>query len=115
MLMTNPEISLDEALKKAKKIVDTAFENYPDKPLCNMPLKERKGVSKAGKPYHFWGCTGFPKCKYTWNPPAENSTNDSTSSQPAKVTYKTDVFEQKVINELSEIKKYVKQLLGFEE
>jgi len=29
--MTNPEISLDEALKKAKKIVDTAFENYPDK------------------------------------------------------------------------------------
>jgi len=30
MLMTNPNVGLDECLKKAKVIVDTAFENYPD-------------------------------------------------------------------------------------
>ena len=31
MLMTNPEVKLETALEASKKIVDTAFENYPDK------------------------------------------------------------------------------------
>ncbi|MHA1305319.1 MAG: hypothetical protein ACTSPI_16595 [Candidatus Heimdallarchaeaceae archaeon] len=31
ILMTTPEIDLDTALEKAKKIVDTAFTNYPDR------------------------------------------------------------------------------------
>ncbi len=30
MLMTSPEMSIKDALEKAKLIVDTAFNNYPD-------------------------------------------------------------------------------------
>lgn len=33
ILMTNPERDVDEALESGKKIVDFAFENYPDKPM----------------------------------------------------------------------------------
>ena len=29
-------------------------------PDCGKPMKERSGFSKKdGKPYHFWGCTGW--------------------------------------------------------
>lgn len=42
-------------------------------PQCNSPLKLKQGTSKTtGKPYSFWGCTGYPNCKYTerdTNPP----------------------------------------------
>ncbi len=31
-------------------------------PLCNLPLKKRNG--RYGE---FWGCTGFPNCRYTEN------------------------------------------------
>jgi len=30
MLMTSPEMKVEDALQKAKLIVDTAFNNYPD-------------------------------------------------------------------------------------
>ena len=31
-------------------------------PVCGQPLKKRNG--RFGE---FWGCTGFPKCRYTEN------------------------------------------------
>ena len=40
--------------------------NCPD---CGGAITERKGKQKeTGKFYHFWGCSNFPKCKYTWRP-----------------------------------------------
>ena len=45
--MKNPS----EAAKKVKKC-----------PRCGSPLKLRNG--KFGE---FWGCTGYPDCKYTQN------------------------------------------------
>lgn len=42
-----------------KKTLDS---NVKTCPLCNLPLKKRNG--RYGE---FWGCTGFPNCKYTEN------------------------------------------------
>jgi len=43
-----------------KKATETSGE-CPD---CGKPLVKREGVAKASKKkYKFWGCTGFPDCK----------------------------------------------------
>lgn len=42
-----------------KKALDA---NVKACPLCNLPLKKRNG--RYGE---FWGCTGFPNCRYTEN------------------------------------------------
>lgn len=42
-----------------KKVLDV---NVKACPLCNLPLKKRNG--RYGE---FWGCTGFPNCRYTEN------------------------------------------------
>ncbi len=42
-----------------KKTLDS---NVKTCPLCNLPLKKRNG--RYGE---FWGCTGFPICRYTEN------------------------------------------------
>ena len=42
-----------------KKTLDS---NVKTCPLCNLPLKKRNG--RYGE---FWGCTGFPNCRYTEN------------------------------------------------
>lgn len=42
-----------------KKTFDS---NVKTCPLCNLPLKKRNG--RYGE---FWGCTGFPNCRYTEN------------------------------------------------
>lgn len=34
---------------------------------CNKPLIHRKGTSQKGKPYSFFGCSGYPKCKEIYN------------------------------------------------
>jgi len=35
-------------------------------PECGWPLIEKLGISKkTGRSYHFWGCSNFPRCKYT--------------------------------------------------
>ena len=34
---------------------------------CGKALIHRKGISKAGKEYEFFGCSGFPGCKDTYN------------------------------------------------
>lgn len=34
---------------------------------CGKKLIHRKGTSKAGKPYSFFGCSGFPKCKQNYD------------------------------------------------
>ena len=44
---------------EAKKTLDS---NVKTCPLCNLPLKKRNG--RYGE---FWGCTGFPNCRYTEN------------------------------------------------
>lgn len=38
---------------------------------CNKELARRTGTSKAGKPYDFYGCTGFPKCKENYKTGAD--------------------------------------------
>ncbi|HDY66237.1 MAG TPA: hypothetical protein ENH85_00445 [Candidatus Scalindua sp.] len=45
--------------------------NQPKCEKCGSPLVERKGTSKDGKPYHFWGCSAYPKCDFTWRPAKE--------------------------------------------
>ena len=40
----------------------THDSNVKTCPLCNLPLKKRNG--RYGE---FWGCTGFPNCRYTEN------------------------------------------------
>ena len=40
----------------------TLVSNVKTCPLCNLPLKKRNG--RYGE---FWGCTGFPNCRYTEN------------------------------------------------
>ncbi len=42
-----------------KKTLDSDVKTCP---LCNLPLKKRNG--RYGE---FWGCTGFPNCRYTEN------------------------------------------------
>ncbi|WP_162860474.1 topoisomerase DNA-binding C4 zinc finger domain-containing protein [Moraxella bovis] len=34
---------------------------------CGKKLILRQGTSKAGKPYSFFGCSGFPKCKTNYD------------------------------------------------
>ena len=33
---------------------------------CGKPLAHRKGSSKTGKDYEFFGCSGYPKCKASY-------------------------------------------------
>ncbi len=41
---------------------------------CGKDLVRRTGTSKTGKPYDFFGCTGFRQgCKATFNPKADNT------------------------------------------
>lgn len=44
---------------ETKKTLDSNIKTCP---LCNLPLKKRNG--RYGE---FWGCTGFPNCRYTEN------------------------------------------------
>lgn len=44
---------------ETKKTLDS---NVKTCPLCSLPLKKRNG--RYGE---FWGCTGFPNCRYTEN------------------------------------------------
>ncbi|MDR3631427.1 MAG: type I DNA topoisomerase [Desulfocapsaceae bacterium] len=51
--------------RRKKKAPAPASEfNCPD---CGKPLIHRTGNSKAGKPYGFFSCSGFPKCKSSFN------------------------------------------------
>lgn len=53
------ELLSKEMNTEKKKILDS---NVKTCPLCNLPLKKRNG--RYGE---FWGCTGFPNCRYTEN------------------------------------------------
>ena len=36
-------------------------------PECSNLIVEKSGVSKkTNKPYHFWGCSAYPKCEYVY-------------------------------------------------
>jgi DNA topoisomerase-1 len=45
----------------------SAFEKATGKtcPACGKPMFHRTGKGKNGKPYDFWGCSGWPECKQT--------------------------------------------------
>lgn len=34
-------------------------------PECGADVKHKSGVSKAGKPYSFYGCGAYPECRWT--------------------------------------------------
>lgn len=64
----------DDKGKPGKRQATAASASNPKKPApvlsehacldCGKPLIHRTGISKkAGKPYDFWACSGFPKCK----------------------------------------------------
>lgn len=58
----------------------------PACPECDEGvLVEKKGTSKAGKPYHFWGCSRYPQCKHTQNdaPRQEESPPDQAADEKA--------------------------------
>lgn len=50
--------------KPAKKPVETS--NFDCK-KCGKKLILRQGTNKTGKPYSFFGCSGFPKCKQKYD------------------------------------------------
>jgi DNA topoisomerase-1 len=45
----------------------SAFEKTTGKtcPACGKPMFHRTGKGKNGKPYEFWGCSGWPECGQT--------------------------------------------------
>ena len=51
-------------LQEKKTPAPASEYNCPD---CGKPLIHRLGKSKAGKPYNFFSCLGFPKCKISFN------------------------------------------------
>ena len=49
-------------------------------PNCGSELVEKKGTNKTtGKPYHFWGCSGYPNCKFIKNTPKQNKLPGTSS------------------------------------
>lgn len=69
----NAEISCNHSMddkdgvpveKQAKKPIE--LSNYQCK-KCGSALIHRKGTTKAGKAYSFFGCSGFPKCKQNYD------------------------------------------------
>ncbi len=45
-------------------------------PVCHAPINEKQGVStKTNKPYHFWSCSAYPQCTFTWRPPNTQDKN----------------------------------------
>jgi DNA topoisomerase-3 len=50
----------------AKVQANTQGEKYPC-PKCGKPLALRTGKGQGKKVNKFWGCTGYPECKQTFN------------------------------------------------
>lgn len=61
-LVTDVRTLVETAKGTAVKPLSTAGGSQHNCPLCNKPLKAK--TSKNGP---FWGCTGYPECKYTAN------------------------------------------------
>lgn len=38
-------------------------------PECQSPIKEKSGISRKDKPYHFFGCSAWPKCTWVYQAP----------------------------------------------
>jgi hypothetical protein len=83
------DIAVLDLCEKAKVVVDWMLEQWPmqdikDEPFptqvpkktfgakeppshcpeCGADVKFKSGVSKAGKPYSFTGCSAYPECKW---------------------------------------------------
>jgi len=53
-----------EARQKKKDPMPVSEFSCPE---CSKPLVHRLGKSKVGKPFDFFRCSGFPKCKASFN------------------------------------------------
>ena len=42
---------------------------------CKKPLYRKIGTSKTGKPFDFFGCSGYPKCNESYDPTANGTPN----------------------------------------
>jgi hypothetical protein len=62
------ESEMDQTADQVQDPVESQFDPFPDEikacPECGKPMVERNG--KRGK---FFGCSGFPACRYTRNEP----------------------------------------------
>ena len=53
---------------------------------------ERKGTSKEGKSYHFFGCSNFPDCRFTWRPEKQSSPITVIPETPKTEEDKIDII-----------------------
>ena len=51
---------------------------------CGKPLIRRTGTSKAGKPYDFFACSGYPGCKESFNPKEDGTPDFGKKQQGTK-------------------------------
>lgn len=62
------EAEMDQTAGQIEDLIESPFDPFPDEidvcPECGKPMVERNG--KRGK---FYGCSGFPACRYTRNEP----------------------------------------------
>jgi len=64
--------------------------NPPEKcPKCGGQISERKGISrKNNKPFHFWGCSAYPSCDYTWRPAPKRDNQHKETLSALREVYK---------------------------
>lgn len=73
--------------------------NPPEKcEKCGAKLVERKGISQRNnKPFHFWGCSNYPTCDYTWRPPSkENKNHEEEMEALRKIYAKLNEMDDKI-------------------
>jgi len=67
-------------------------------PACQSELVYKSGTSrKNGKPYAFWGCSGYPVCEYTEPAPKAPQTAPQSDKSP------TPAGNAEIINALRQI------------
>lgn len=63
---TLPDADGKPGERKAPPVSDKYHCGKCDKPLVHRVKKPGKGKGKAAKGYDFWGCSGYPDCKATY-------------------------------------------------
>lgn len=77
----NPEKEKKQNKKEQKK------DNPGTCSKCGAPLVEKSGISsKTGKPYHFYGCSGWPICSFT-KPFISNAEKNQPSHEDLMAIY----------------------------
>jgi len=97
--MYNKSIFMDELVKECKH--EIFFLNDPKIKLMNCPECKtgylKKQIPKENKDRHFYGCSNFPRCKYTENvhycPDCKSETIKDLEKKIAKCTNENCKFE----------------------